>query len=133
MSPKEPTVHEFAEALRKLARWYEEHPDIPRPSDPALCVYAIDHVDITFLARTLGTFTKEVTASGGLYMIARDFGGVVLRFVYNRDTVCTKRVVGTRTVPATPAQPACPEHEEEIVEWDCPHSLLGEVGEPNHA
>jgi len=43
-----------------------------------------------------------------------------VRYNVSRDAVCTKRVVGTKVIPAQP------EREVEEVEWDCkPISLLG--------
>lgn len=46
----------------------------------------------------------------------------------SREAVCRKRVVATETVetPAIEAQPAG-SYEREIVEWDCPTILGGEV------
>ncbi len=46
---------------------------------------------------------------------------LVVNYYANRETVCTKKVVGTKVVPAQ----TIPERVEEIVEWECdPISLL---------
>jgi hypothetical protein len=55
-----------------------------------------------------------------LLKIHRDFGPITLEYVFFRDQVCTKRVVGTKVIPAK----LIPERIEEIVEWDCGEPLL---------
>jgi hypothetical protein len=51
-----------------------------------------------------------------------------IRYSVNREAVCTKKVTGTKVIPATP------EREVEEYEWDCkPVSLLGFNAEPTDA
>lgn len=51
---------------------------------------------------------------------------VVIRYSANREAVCTKKVVGTKKIPAH----TIPERTEDIVEWDCPKvSLLAAAKE----
>jgi hypothetical protein len=48
-------------------------------------------------------------------------GTATIRYYADREAVCKKKVVGTKTIPAR----VVPEREEEIVEWECePISLL---------
>lgn len=57
-------------------------------------------------------FTVEVTIPADERKGTKD---IVIRYYCDRETVCTKKVVGTKVVPAT----TYPERIEEIVEWDC--------------
>ena len=52
--------------------------------------------------------------------------GATVSISAKRDTVCKKLVVGKKIVPSAPERiiPAMPEHEEDIVEWECPESFL---------
>ena len=77
------------------------------------------------IARAFGTSEKQF--NGDLFSISRQFGALRLKFISDRKAVCTARVVGTRTIPARPAEP---EREVEVVEWDCEPILShDEVGE----
>ena len=57
-------------------------------------------------------FTVQVTIPADERKGHKD---IVLRYYCDRETVCTKKVVGTKVVPAA----VIPERIEEIVEWDC--------------
>lgn len=71
-----------------------------------------------------GRVEKKVTDN--LFYLIKDFGaGVELHWNANRASVCTPVKIGTRIVPAEPAQviAAKPAREEDVIEWKCP-SLL---------
>jgi hypothetical protein len=115
-------VATFAAGLRAMAAWYEDHPQAPVPASPAIRVTNMEETKeaAAGLARMLGTCDKMY--SDAFFRLTRDFGGVSLEFVFYRSSVCTRRVIGTKLIPA---QPATPEREVELVEWDCPDTLLG--------
>ena len=75
------------------------------------------------MARALGSFDKEYSEESGLVTFCRDFGGLKLRFVFTRQSVCTCRVVGTVEVPEV----VIPAHTKELVEWDCQPILAEDV------
>lgn len=108
------TGQDFAAALRQIADWYEAHPDVPTASYVDVVSVKDSREEADRLARALGSAKKDF--SGNVFILARDFGGVSLRFLFWRAAVCTRRVIGSRSIPA---QPATPEREEEIVVWDC--------------
>ncbi len=109
------TGKEFSAGLRAIADWYDEHPEAPVPYAPRIGVSADDNVETArSIARMLGKADKAFSDS--TFSLSRTFGGVILDFVFWRSAVCTKRVVGTKTIPA---KPAAPERIEEVVEWDC--------------
>ena len=108
----------FTDGLRAVADWYDAHPDISLP-EGCLRGWLSTLEEAAETARALGRCRKEFI--GDVFALERDFGGgVALRFLASRGTVCTRRVTGTRMIPAQPAQP---ERPVDIVEWDC-HSVL---------
>jgi hypothetical protein len=120
--------------LRALADWLESTPEA-LPDEPCwdgihLNVWPDGTDDekkqkIIALAQA-GSIDKHY---GGNYMdLRKDFGGgVKYEMSIKRDLVCTKRVVGTKTVekrdPELVEQVPMIEVEEDVVEWDC-HPLL---------
>ena len=119
------TSTELVTYLRAVADFYEEHPKAPLPlwlTGLDLGVYLTEDNAKQVLA-SIGSFTK--TFEGERFVATKEMGGGILEFRVGRESVCTKRVVGTKTVPAsfepkrvTPAK-FIEAHEEEIVEWDC--------------
>ena len=115
------TAQEYANGLRAIATWYENHPEIPVPVPEIQVLHMGEETkDMAVgIARALGHCDKDYGAS--IFYLIREFGGIKLKFAFWRSTICTRRVVGTRIEPA---RPATPEREVEIIEWDCPESLL---------
>lgn len=129
---------DFITGLRKLADFYEFHPDFPLPGYiPECLAYATTREDLARLARQLGHADKSVDDS--YFNLRRSFGGGVrLRIYSTRSNVCQRVVVNKRHVPeaVVPAKAAEPEtvipaHDEEVVEWICDESILAptEAGE----
>lgn len=119
---------EYADSLRLLADWYEEHQEIATPSTD-FKVYSLNtKEEATRCMMALKPCKKEYKDS--LFYLSRQFGSIDLEFVFYRDQVCTRRVVGkkligTQVIPAkTIAEEIIPAHEEDIVEWDCGNPLL---------
>lgn len=138
---------EYTEALHKLAEFIDEHSDLFGTH------YGINHIAIngagdlgihspTFwgdvdgaeekanmraIIRALGgTFDKEFSGSN-LYLRRKGFLGFFNVVIYaNREGVCERKVVGTKTVEhaRVAAVPAFTETVEEV-EWEC-GTLLGE-------
>ena len=89
---------QLVETLRAMADFYESHPLAPAPMD-------------------LGYGWMNC------YMHASDAKEILQSA--RREAVCQRKVVGTRIIPAQTVPSSyteekfIPEHEEEIVEWDC--------------
>ncbi|MDP7337678.1 MAG: hypothetical protein QF786_00050 [Vicinamibacterales bacterium] len=116
------TLDAFVGGLRDLADWYEAHPEVTLPSS-TVNIYP-DVREFSAVARAMGSAEKE--AVGSWFVLAKSFGPISLEANADRDEVCTKRVVGTRT--ETKRVPTAFEDREvdvEIVEWDCPSLLAG--------
>lgn len=114
------TNHEYADGLRQLAEWYDAHPDAEQPyRSDRVEYFPVTKDDLVALLREHGGQWKKTTASDLLYL-RRRFGPFTLEAVIDQRDVCTRRVVGTRIVPASP------ERLEEVVEWDC-QPILGAV------
>lgn len=110
------TTQDYVAGLRKLADWYEGHLDAPRPyAHETLAFNVANREAIQEVLRAFGgKWTKE--ASSGLMYFYSTFGPFRLKMYTGQENVCTMRQVGTKVVPAIPAQP---EREVPIYEWDC--------------
>ena len=109
---------DYARGLRAIADWYEAHPDIPVPHTDEVGIYGVKETkeEAARIAEALKPCQKAW--DGEFFRLKREFDGLILSFVFMRSAVCTARVVGHRVIPAEP------EHVVEVVEWDCPDSLL---------
>ena len=112
----------FVASLRAAADFFESHPGAPAPIYRiTLNMFVYTREELERIARSVGAADKGV--SGEWYFLRRKFGGF-LQMDWNvpRGEVCEARVVGTRVIPARPAEP---ERAVDIVEWDC-QPVLGE-------
>lgn len=115
---------EYANALRRIADWIEEHPELPLPYQTALDYYSgtdqntLKKDTLLLFVKAFGSCNKKFNDT--YIVVDKNFGGITLRAVAYREAVCERVVVGTRSVP----EQYIPGHEEEIVEWKCPESLL---------
>jgi hypothetical protein len=109
---------EFAEGLRKVADFYEQHPEVVAPRISIDNFALSSKEEASAVARALGSCRK--TYSDDMLTISRDFGPVEVRFYFTRSEVCTRKVVGIETVPAefVPAYTR-PARTRDIVEWEC--------------
>lgn len=124
--------------LQSLIDFLGAHPELPLPANFALSVYTFANENLETargIAKSLGTFDKELNNS--MFSLVKHFGDISLRFVFYRDNVCIKRVVGTKTetiqVPAADAPDVLMVDkvvETEIVEWDCPSLLANDEATP---
>lgn len=117
---------EFVAGLRAVADFYEAHPDCPMPYEPDVTVTHFEEEspeEAARVGRMLGRFEKDYGPD--LFTLSRRFNGVRLRFLFYREKVCTKRVVGVEEVP----EQVVPAHTREIVEWDCAPILAAGVKE----
>ena len=118
------TPKEYAKSLRLIAEWYEHQTDgVPVPeTDLIACIYGQDHkaqaAQALELSKALGDCEKEY-ASGGYFFLRRMFGSIRFSFLFNREAICTRRVVAKKETPGYWVLP----HIEEVVEWDC-HPIL---------
>lgn len=84
-----------------------------------------DHTQMTRIARALahrGICEKTTTSSS--FTLSRKFGDIKLEYWTSRESICTKKVVGTKLVPERIYQETGNMIEEDIVEWECPPALL---------
>lgn len=112
---------EFANALRAVADWYDEHPEVPAPYEAAFNVFVESKEMLATIARLAAPMSKGQSESW--FWLRRDLGPARVEFNVPRQQVCERRVVGHRVVP----EQHIPEHKVEIVEWDCQPILPDEV------
>ncbi len=120
--------------LQSLINFLGAHPELPLPTFFDFSIYEFGDEDLALartIAKAFGTFDKDIGAS--IFTLKKRFGKVALRFIFHRDSVCARRVIGTKTetkmVPASTAKMVEKVVETEIVEWDCP-TLLDDQAPP---
>jgi hypothetical protein len=128
---------EYVAALRELADFVERKPfpdtktsvwrnePVALFDAPTLSMHVESAPEFGAICAAIGTFEKDRNEySTGA--IAKLSAGARVSVHTARQNVCKKIVVGTRVVPATEERviEAEPEHEEEIVEWECPESFV---------
>ncbi len=106
--------------FRRLADFLEDHPDLAeRVGSQTINVIVRKKEELAAFAR-YGGWQKE--HCGSFFVLRKQFGeDLQLDVFIDRETVCERRVVGKKVVPA---KPAVEEHEEDVVEWVCGGSLL---------
>jgi len=118
--------------LQGLIDFLEVHTEIELPNFDFPIYFFGEEAkkNVKEVAHSLGSFEKNENDS---YLTLRKKfgGGVILRAVFTRSAVCTKRVIGTRKVMKDvypdSVESTRVEVEEDIVEWDCPSLLRGDV------
>ena len=115
--------NEKIEAIHRMADYFTGHPDFPVPSFTVGAFVPTKEETIRLVQG--GIWEKK--PSGSLFFFYKQFdsrGNVKLYIAANREQLCERVVVGTQWVGASPAVEATEAHEEEIVEWICPDSLM---------
>jgi hypothetical protein len=134
-----------AQRLRNVAAWLDAHPDAPTTeyAFPRSFYFRLHDAHTSEEAKAqlsrIGSFAKKYDDNDFTAEVTlpdaepwREGGtpeGAVLQFFTDRKNVCTRRVVGTRSVPDAyiPGR-LIPAHTEEVVEWDC-SPILGDTPE----
>jgi hypothetical protein len=115
------TNKEYAESLRSIADFFEQHPEVSLPYDHAEFNYIRSEAKVSPVARALGTCTKVYDgAYPGSFELQRSFGSIRFRAIWKRETVCERIEVGKKTIPEQLM--FIPEHEEPVYKWRCPKS-----------
>lgn len=119
---------EYADALRQIADFYEAHPELKLPYDRDMNNYSSDSKEeAAAILRALGKVNKEFNEYH--LILWKQFGPLRLRFVFTREGICERKVVGVETIPARFVEAHTePARTKEIVEWKC-GSILDSVGE----
>lgn len=109
---------EYLTGLESLAQFLLSHPKLPLPPK--------DFIDYIWSKDALVEFAKGLEHADKEYednyvTVSKSFGPIKYGRKIPREKVCESRVVGKKTVPFRDAYliPATPEHEEDVIEWDC--------------
>ena len=125
----------YPEFLRLLAEFIERNPTLPQPTLYSFidgASFQLDTVTAKAQLCLIGDFQKEFIANS--FRATKLIGGRKVEFWVGREAVCKKTITGTKIVPEHYVEGKAgyiePEHEEEIVEWDCSDPILSasEVG-----
>ena len=108
--------------LRALVEFLETHEDCPIPYDLTNedQWYVVTSEEALLDARRAIGFVQKMEDEGYIGF-ARHFGDLRYSVQIARSSICERKVVGKKIVPA---KAAVEEHEEDVVEWVCPPSFL---------
>jgi hypothetical protein len=122
------THKEYADGLRAIADFFEQHEEIGLPHDAEYFSYfsAQTKEEMALLSRALGSCNKKY--GDWQFILSRNFGAVTFRAIVSREQICKRVVVGKKAIPGhvLPAKPEeyIPAHEEDVIEWQCDEPLL---------
>ena len=126
------TNKEYADSLRLIADWFEQHEEIAAPyGGNEFKYFNYDkRDDLARLAKALGSTEKEF--SGELFYLKgkKMFGSIEFQAVASRGGVCRQVKTGTKTVHLE-AREAMEARDVEVpvYEWKCDEPLLAASGE----
>lgn len=124
---------EIARALRQYADIIEQYEDVPLPSYGVyMTTYGATKEQLKAAAKAFPKSDKQFSGDSFLLKvkltdpdIVPPFDAVDVTFNAARETVCTKRVTGTKMVSTRRATGYVDVVEEQdVVEWDCNEPLL---------
>ena len=121
------THKEYADSLRLIATFFEQHEELPLPHDAATFqIFNVhDKANLLPWLTTFGTTKKKFDDS--FFLAEKAFGSITMQIVIGRGQVCTRRVLGTKkVVDRIPTGYQEVEREVEIATWDC-EPLLTEI------
>ena|SRR5437867_3780382 len=109
------------DGMRQMLDFFEQHPEIKLPYFYGPDVYFDKPADLFPVIEACGKLEKHFVGSS-FYLRKTFDGGIHIDFNVARENICEKKVTGVRHVPASTYTTEA--HDEEIVEWSCPDSLL---------
>ena len=120
-------IHEWAEGLRELADFAEEHPCLfERADGEAVHLFARNREELAEKARDLGTAEKHEDTS--FYYLVRRFGPHQVTLNIEREKVCTRIQTGVEEIlapdPEAVKQLPLVKTWKPTYEWSCPDSIL---------
>lgn len=107
---------QFIQGLRNMAAFFENHPGVAVPHYNTFSVFVDKREELVEQAKI--TSWKKVYNEQWFSLVKEFGGGVELHVNADRTTVCTRKVIGKKIVPARA------EHEVEEVEWICEEKSL---------
>jgi hypothetical protein len=123
------THKEYADSLRLIADWFEQHEEIPLQSTyDTFSYYALDTRDeMAMLAKALGG-KVEKEFEDDWFRLKRQFGKITFIATANRAQVCRKVIVGKKTVvQSVPESYRDESVEVDDVRWECDEPLFKET------
>lgn len=121
----------WIEGLRELADFVEAHPEIDAASTFTLNLWMHEKSDLADWMKRLGGKWDKYTGLDAYFIMRRMFGPHRIELNANREAVCERTQVGTKTVekpdPELLAAVPLVTVEEPVYEWKCPDSLLAEA------
>lgn len=105
---------QFADDLRQLARFYDDHPGFPIPLQYGFSLWPSSVSEVQAHAKEMRPVKRKDTKE--YLKFTKSFGTLELKSILCKYSCCKQVVVGERIVEA---QPAVEEHTENIYEYEC--------------
>lgn len=116
----------YANALRELAKFFDEHEEVPIPNIRTIFnLWNLPVESVPIIARAFGQAKKEYIGDS-LFVLKRTFGEAAsLEANWNRERVCTRVVVGQKqVVEKVPVAFEEVNKTVDVVEWRCSDPVL---------
>ncbi len=110
--------------LREFIAFMESHPGAPLPCLSPLNAFVDTKEELAAAARAIGGHIQKQPYDGW-YTLRKDFGAIRYDVNIEREKVCERVEVGTRTIAAQPERvlPATEETIEPVYDWKCTEIL----------
>ena len=113
---------EYVRTMRELADFLEEHPQFIGYGGVQIDLFADNAAEMSEMVRGSGKWDKA--DRGVWFSLARYFGGHHIFINAEREAVCERVQVDTKTVMKPDPSAPLVTVEEPVYEWHCPDSLL---------
>jgi hypothetical protein len=123
------THKEYADSLRLIADWFEQHEGIPLPGGcDTFNYFALDtREEMAMLARMLGGKVEKEFVTDW-FKLKRKFGEITFIATANRSQVCRRVVIGKKkVVQSVPVSYRDETVEVDDVEWQCDEPIFKET------
>jgi hypothetical protein len=113
---------EYCDGLRAAADFFETHPEIKLPHYRYVISTAHGEEERPYLLaliRALGGRVEKVFSGDYIFIVKIINRSFKLQFLFQRKTVCERKVLGIKRIP----EQVIAAHEEEEVEWVCAPAL----------
>jgi hypothetical protein len=117
---------QYAKHLREVADFFEEHEDVPIPVlHVRFDLFNLPVSAVPQVARAFGSLKKEYIGDS-FFVLKRKFGELLsIEANWNREQVCTRVVVGQKTVAEkVPTAYETVNKTVDVVEWRCTDPVL---------
>ena len=117
-----------AEYIEKLKLWTADLETLPQDAQ----LFGLGEMKVSMDCESAEEMGKLSRAIGGKWTKSEFWSFITFKqkrpsgeiLLWCSKDCCCKRTTEIVHIPTVDAQPAVPEHDEEVVKWECPESIL---------